>query len=58
MDALRRIVEIEDQMAIFAVEVRAVDQPATAFYTRYGFEAFQDQPLHLFLPLATVRQLF
>lgn len=58
MDALRRIVTISAQMALFAVEVHALDQAAKAFYLRYGFEPLLDQPLHLFLPLATIKPLF
>jgi hypothetical protein len=29
---------------------------AKAFYQRYGFRPLLDQPRHLFLPMATVRQ--
>ncbi len=58
IDALNRIVQIADQMAIFAVEVHAITPAAVAFYSKYGFEAFQDQPMHLFLPIATIRALF
>src|SRR5438874_767237 len=58
IDALRRVVAIADQLAIFGVEVDALDNSAKAFYEKYGFQPFHDQPLHLFLPLDTVRQLF
>lgn len=58
MDALRRIVHISAQMAVLAVEVHALDERAKRFYLKYGFQPFLDQPLHLFLPLATVKRLF
>ena len=58
IDAFRRIVEASESMAIFAVEVHAIDTQAAAFYTRYGFQPFQDRPTHLYLPLATVKKLF
>jgi hypothetical protein len=38
--------------------VDALHARAGAFYTRYGFKAFADQPLHLYLPMAHVRALF
>lgn len=58
IDALRRVVEISGQLAVVAVEVHAIDARAQAFYTRYGFQAFNDQPGHLFLSLATIKKLF
>ncbi len=58
MDALRRIVEVSGQMAVLAVEVHALDEQAKKFYLKYGFQPFLDRPLHLFLPVATIRQLF
>lgn len=58
LDVLRRIVDVSGEMAIYAAEVHALDQPAATFYARYGFQAFLDQPQHLFLPLATIKQLF
>jgi GNAT superfamily N-acetyltransferase len=58
VDALRRVVDISGQMAVVAVEVHAIDARAGAFYARYGFQAFRDQPSHLFLPLATIQKLF
>jgi hypothetical protein len=29
----------------------AIDDPAAGFYVLYGFEAFADEPLKLFLPV-------
>jgi len=58
MDALRRIADISTQMGIFAVEVHALSEQARAFYEKYGFQSFRDTPSHLFLPVATFKQLF
>ncbi len=58
IDALRRVATVADQMAVHAVEVHALDESAKAFYAKYGFQPFVDQPLHLFRPLATIKQLF
>lgn len=35
-----------------------MDDDAKKFYERYGFLQLTDNPLHLFLPLATARGLF
>jgi hypothetical protein len=41
-----------------AVVVEAKDENAVKFYKRYGFIAIPDHPDRLFMPMATVRQLF
>jgi ribosomal protein S18 acetylase RimI-like enzyme len=41
-----------------AMVVDALDGGATAFYERFGFQRFEDAPERLYLPMATVRQLF
>ncbi len=57
MDALARVVPISGEMGIHAVEVVALHERARTFYEQLGFVALQDDPLHLFLPLAVARQL-
>jgi GNAT superfamily N-acetyltransferase len=57
-DALRRCLSLAGQLGVHAVEVDAVDDQARAFYERYGFVALQDDPLHLYLPVATVEDAF
>jgi len=39
------------------VEVDALDDQAAAFYRRYGFAPLLDDPLHLYLPIATVEDV-
>ena len=56
MDALYRIVLAEESIGIYAAAVDAKDEQARAFYERYGFVSFKDQPLKLFLPLSTAKQ--
>ncbi len=56
-DALRRCLSLGDQVGVHAVEVDAIDEEAKAFYQKYGFLPLQDNPLHLFLPLATVEDV-
>jgi GNAT superfamily N-acetyltransferase len=55
MDALMRVVELEKNIGIHAVEVDAIDTEAEAFYVKYGFAPLQDQPRRLYLPLATIK---
>ena len=57
LDALAKIQIISASIAIRAVEVDAIDQPARDFYLKYGFLSLQDDPMHLFLPMTTIRQL-
>jgi ribosomal protein S18 acetylase RimI-like enzyme len=56
MDAFRRCLTAAQDLAIFALEVRAIDDRAGAFYLKYGFIPLLDNPLHLYLPLQTIRQ--
>lgn len=53
-DAFRRCVRVAELVGVFAVEVYA-KQDAIAFYQRHGFAALEDDHLHLYLPLHTIR---
>ncbi len=57
IDALRRISDAAEHVAAHAVVLDAIDDDAKRFYERYGFLELTDNPLHLFLPMASVRQL-
>ena len=57
MDALRRICDAAEHVSAHAVVLDAIDDDAKRFYERYGFLELTDNPLHLFLPMASVRQL-
>ena len=64
VDALTRIAQAADAIGIAMVILDVLDDGAPAevtrrkaLYERYGFQALPSQPLRLFLPLATVRQL-
>lgn len=54
--ALELALELAGRVGIHAVVVDAKDEVARAFYERLGFAAFEDAPLSLFLPIATLRQ--
>lgn len=51
LDAIVRAQEVSAQIGVHALFVDALDDGAAGFYRRYGFIAFPDLPLTLFLPL-------
>jgi predicted GNAT family N-acyltransferase len=54
VDALRRCHNISTQMGAMAVITDAKDETAASFYAHYGFRAFIDRPLNLYLPIAEI----
>jgi hypothetical protein len=48
---------ISDNAGIIGLFVDAKDEKAKNYYLRYGFVSLQDNPLEMFLPLSTVRDL-
>ena len=57
MDALRRVSQTAEKIGIHAIEVIAIDVSAKSFYEKYGFVRLQEDPHHLYMPMATVRAL-
>jgi predicted GNAT family N-acyltransferase len=57
VDALARSLAASRNVGSTAVVVDAKDAGVVAFYTRYGFMPFPDQPHRLFLPMKTIAQL-
>lgn len=57
VDALRRCHVASGAVGSVAVIVDAKDPDVATFYARYGFVAFPDQPLRLFLPMKTIGTL-
>ena len=53
--AFQKAVEIAQNVGLFAILVDAIDEKAKRFYLKYGFIPFIEQPLTLFLPLATIK---
>lgn len=58
VDALRRCLALSTQAASWAAVVEAKNEHGTAFYKRFGFEAFPGRPLKMFLPTVTIEKLF
>jgi predicted GNAT family N-acyltransferase len=57
IDGLRRSLAVSRAVGSTAVIVDAKDGDLVAFYTRYGFIPFPEQPHRLFLPMKTIAQL-
>ena len=57
LDALQRALDVSAKLGIHAVEVDAIDDAAAAFYRKYGFVPLLDEPLHLYLPMATIENV-
>ncbi len=57
LDALQRSLDLSDNLGAHAVEVYALDDPAVAFYVKYGFAPLLDNPKHLYLPMATIEKV-
>jgi GNAT superfamily N-acetyltransferase len=57
IDALERAFKASEQLGIYAVEVRALNDRARNFYLKYGFMPLLDDEFHLYLPMKTIRKL-
>jgi GNAT superfamily N-acetyltransferase len=57
VDALARCNRVSEQVALYAVEVEAIDDDARDFYLKYAFTPLADDPLHLYLSMKVVQQL-
>jgi predicted GNAT family N-acyltransferase len=57
VDSLERSLTVSRSVASAAVIVDAKDAAGATFYARYGFIAFPDRPLRLFLPMKTIAAL-
>ncbi len=56
-DALQRIAQASQVMAVYAVAVDALNDRAAEFYQQFGFIPLPSQPLKLFLPMDSVTSL-
>jgi GNAT superfamily N-acetyltransferase len=57
LDALARAERISREIAIYAVELDALDDQARAFYLKYDFVALKDDVNHLYLPMKRIAEL-
>jgi GNAT superfamily N-acetyltransferase len=56
-DALKRTVNIADQLGIYAVEVFALNAAAREFYLKFGFTELLDDRQHLYLTVKKIRKI-
>ncbi len=56
-DALQRVAQASQVMAVYAVVVDALNDRAAEFYQQFGFIPLPSQPLKLFLPMDSVSSL-
>jgi ribosomal protein S18 acetylase RimI-like enzyme len=57
VEALRRAATASTSVGVYAVDLFALHEKAKQFYLKYGFVEMLDEPLHLFLPIETVRAM-
>ena len=57
IEAMKKALIIADNAGVIGLFVDAKDELAKSYYNRYGFVDFEDNPLKMFLPLATVREI-
>lgn len=50
-DAIQRVEQVSEILAVYAIVVDALNATAAAFYQQFGFIPFPEKPLKLFLPL-------
>lgn len=55
---LSSVLEVSARLGLFAVDVWAIDDEARTFYATHGFRPLEDAPLHLYLPIQTIEQMF
>ena len=58
MDAIKRTALISQQTGVHAILVDAKDAKAKQFYERFGFKEVAENPMRLYLPLATALNAF
>ncbi len=53
-DAIKRILVVSDEIAIYALVVDAINKKAQYFYEQFGFTSLCNKSFRLFLPLQTL----
>ena len=55
INAIERVIMVSQHLGIIGFFVDAKDNDAKVYYEQFGFIPLPDNPLELFLPLATLR---
>lgn len=58
INAIERVIKVSQQLGIIGFFVDAKDNEAKAYYQQFGFIPLPDNPLDLFLPLATLKKAY
>jgi predicted GNAT family N-acyltransferase len=58
VDALRNCYQLSNSIAATGVIVDAIDEEAKAWYEKFGFVPFPNNPMRLYLPMKTIKKLF
>ena len=58
INAVERVIKVSQDLGIIGFFVDAKDNKAKAYYEQFGFIQLPDNPLELFLPLATLRNVY
>jgi ribosomal protein S18 acetylase RimI-like enzyme len=58
LHAMQHFLKVSQSVGIIGVFVDAKNQQAARYYEQYGFVVLPDNPLQLFLPLETLKQIF
>ncbi len=53
LESLRKALFLSEEVGIFAVKVDAKNESAKGFYLKYGFIPLENDPLSLFIPIAS-----
>ena len=56
LNTLQRSLDLSVELGVHAVEVDAIDDSAADFYRKYGFVPLLDNPLHFYMPMATIEK--
>jgi GNAT superfamily N-acetyltransferase len=54
VDAIKRVLAVSDEIAIYAIVVDALNEKAQSFYERFGFLPLSAESRRLFLPLKSI----
>ena len=58
VNAIERIIKVSEHLGIIGFFVDAKNDAVRAFYEQFGFISLPDNPLELFLPLATIKKAY
>ena len=58
LNAMERVLLVAEHLGVIGFFVDAKDEGVADYYRQFGFISLDDNPLELFLPIATIRKAF